>query len=173
MEILIVYSSYSGNTEKVAYRMKKAFEKNNHHTDIYKIDENTDPEDPPFNYKDYDFLCVGSPVKMGLPSQELVNMMMLHRRGVKRKIVPGPKKGAVFATYGGAHLGPKEAETALAMLESCIEHLKFKCVGRFSCPGKMVDYATPEWYHGDIRNRPNATDLDNAEKFILEILKSV
>ena len=110
---------------------------------------------------------------MGLPSQELVNMMMLHRRGVKRKIVPGPKRGAVFATYGGAHLGPKEAEAALVLLESCIEHLKFKCGGRFSCPRKMVNYATPEWYHGDIRNRPNATDLDNAEKFILEILKSV
>jgi flavodoxin len=173
LKVLILYSSYTGNTEKVAHRMKEAFEKDNHETDIYKINKNIDPDNPPFNYKDHGFLCVGSPVRMGEAAEELVKMMMRHRGGIKGKIIPGPKKGTVFATYGGAHLGPKEAKAALAMLESCIEHLEFKCVGRFSCPGKVVDYATPEWFHGDIRDRPNAADLDNAEKFIRRILKNV
>ncbi len=66
----------------------------------------------------------------------------------------------------------QEAEADL-ILESGIEHLKFKRVSSFSCPGKMVNYATPEWYPGDIRDRPNATDLDNAEKFIKEILDTI
>jgi len=36
----------------------------------------------------------------------------------------------------------------------------------------MVDYATPEWYHGDIRDRPNEQDLQNAETFVEGILQS-
>jgi len=56
---------------------------------------------------------------------------------VQGKIVPGPKNGIVFVTYNGGHLGPKEAEPALSLLELEIEHLRFKCIGKFSCPGKM------------------------------------
>lgn len=169
MKVLILYESFTGNTEKVALRMKDAFEKNQHETDIYKI-ENIDPENLPFNFEDYDFLCAGSPVRWGVISSKFFRI--LHGRSREGKIVPGPKKGAVFATYGGAHLGPKEVEAALKLLEIGIEHQKFRCVGSFPCLGKAVDFATPEWYYGDIRDRPNATDLDNAEKFIREILKS-
>lgn len=49
MKVLILYSSYTGNTEKVAHRLKEAFEKSNHEIDIYKIDKSIVPEDPPFN----------------------------------------------------------------------------------------------------------------------------
>lgn len=173
LRVLILYSSYTGNTEKVASRIKDTFKTNNHETDIYKIDNSIDPEHPPLNYEDYDFLCAGSPVRRGIASIELVNMMMLHRRGKKGKIVQGLKKGTVFATYGAVHLGPKEAEAALKTLESCIELLNFKCVGSFSCPGKKVPHPIPDWYQGDTIDRPSATDLDNAERFIQKILRSI
>lgn len=97
------------------------------------------------------------------------------------KIIPGPEKGVVFATYSGMHLGPKEAFAALAHLEVELEHLGFECVGRFSCPGKqkphrepppdMKDRPAPETWHKDIMTRPNKRDLLKAEIFIEDILE--
>jgi hypothetical protein len=37
----------------------------------------------------------------------------------------------------------------------------------------MANYSAPEGYHGDIRDEPDAADLDNAEKFTEEILVSI
>ena len=111
---------------------------------------------------------------MALPTQEIVEVMRQSSRksAGMRKVRPGPKCGIACATYGGAHLGPREAEANLTLLEIEIEHLGFKSIGTFSCPGKMVDYATPEWYHGDIRDRPNDADLQRAAQFVKDTLRS-
>ena len=208
LKSLIIYSSMTGNTEKVALRFKQAFEKKGWQCDAFKIDENTDVKNPPFKFEDYDFCCVGSYVFLELPTEEIVNLMCKNpqsghcgqptREEVARqrllrnnpkylppaerppegtklrppgKIVPGPKKGVVFVTYSGMHLGPKEAIAALAHLELELEHLGFECAGRFCCPGKHVNSATPEAYHGDIRHRPDERDLLKAEIFIEEIIE--
>jgi flavodoxin len=56
---LILYASMTGNTEKVALRFKQTFEKKGWQCDMVKVDKNI-AANPPFNYKDYNFLCVGS-----------------------------------------------------------------------------------------------------------------
>ena len=96
-------------------------------------------------------------------------------RGRHRKIVFGPdsKKGVIFITYGGYEFGPKEAEPALQLLDLEIEHIGFKCIGHFSCPGKFLNDPTPRTYHGDIRGRPNEKDLLKAEMFIEEKLEEI
>jgi len=170
---LIIYSSFTNNTEKVAMRIKETFEKKGWTCDSFNVEKNIDVENPPFNYDDYDFICAGSAVIWALPSDKVVNVMRIQsRKTAYNKIVPGPKCGIVFATYGGAHLGPKEAEAALKLLEIEIEHLKFRCIGSFSCPGKYVNHDTPDWYHGDIRNRPNKDDLNRAAQFIEDKIQS-
>ncbi|MFH2091648.1 MAG: hypothetical protein ABIJ31_04720, partial [Pseudomonadota bacterium] len=172
MKCLIIYGSRTRNTEKVAKRIKQAFNTHGWHCDIYNMEKSIDIENLPFDFEDYDFICAGSGVYWALPSEKVVMAMRLvSRRTSYSKIVPGPKRGMVFATYGGAHLGPKEAEAALKLLEIEIEHLSFKCVGAFVCPGKYVNRATPEWYHGDIRNRPNEEDLGQAEALVNKLLK--
>ena len=172
MKCLIIYGSRTRNTEKVAKRIKQTFNTHDWHCDIYNMEKSIDIENPPFDFEDYDFICAGSGVYWALPSEKVVMVMRLvSRRTSYSKIVPGPKRGMVFATYGGAHLGPKEAEAALKLLEIEIEHLAFKCVGAFACPGKYVNRATPEWYHGDIRNRPNEEDLGQAEALVNKLLK--
>jgi flavodoxin len=177
---LILYQTMSGNTEKVAFRFKKVFEKKGWKCDIFKVDKNMDADNLPFDFQDYDFLCVGSGVYSSMPGQELMDITFKagHQRiragktvHVYSKITPGPKKGIVFVTYAGMHLGPKEAEPALSKLDLDIEHIRFKCVGRFSCPGKMGERATPQWWHGDIRDRPNERDLLKAEIFLEEKLE--
>ena len=177
---LILYQSMSGNTEKVALRFKKAFEKKGWQCDMFKVDKEMDVDNLPFNYDDYDFMCAGSGVYMALPGKEITDIMFKYthrtrRAGkivrVHRKITPGPRKGIVFVTYAGTHLGPKEAEPALSLLELNIEHLKFKCVGRFSCPGGIGNRRTPGQWFGDISGRPNERDLLKAEIFMEEKLE--
>lgn len=72
---LIMYSSWTGNTEKVALRFKEVFEKKGWECDLFKVDENTDPENPPYDYSNYDFLCVGSPVVAKKPLEELIRVL--------------------------------------------------------------------------------------------------
>ena len=200
---LILYATMTGNTEKVAMRFKKAFEKKGWECDTFKIDKNTDVYNPPFDWEKYDFLCIGSPVIIGQPMEEILKLMFnssisghhgqptreeMARLALQQKsppkprkprkgdkpagmIVPGPKKGVVFVTYGGIHLGPKEAEPALSTLEVEMEHLRFKCIGKFACPGKHGNHATPDWWHGDIRHRPSERDLLKAEIFMEEKLE--
>ena len=199
---LIIFASYTGNTEKVALRFKKVFEKKGWDCDLFKIDRKTDFNNLPFKYSNYDFLCVGAPVMIGLPATEIISAMIRNQESAHfsqptieefvmmrvkdpafiphppdeppsthqpiGKLTPGPKKGIVFVTYGGIHLGPKEALPALNMLEVELEHLYFKGVGSFCCPGKHGNKDTPDWWHGDIRHRPSERDLQKAEIFLEE-----
>lgn len=157
---LILYLSNTGNTEKVAFRFQKVFEKFGWECDLFKVDKNTDTKHPAYDLTKYDFLCVGSPVIGGLPHQGIIDILFNDPNGAhwhgsdgKRNeerdeisrttgwtqmIVPGPKKGIVFVTYSGNHFGPPEAEPALSVLALEMEHLiYFKCIGKFSCPGLM------------------------------------
>ena len=92
-----------------------------------------------------------------------------------RRIVLGPDspKAVVFVTYGGYEFGPKEARPSLQLLELEIEHLGFACIGHFCCPGRFLNDPTPHTYHGDIRDRPNESDLLKAEMFIEEKLEQI
>ncbi len=177
---LILYQSMTGNTEKVARRFLEVFKSKGWDCDIFKIDKDITVDNMPFNYDDYDFLCVGSGVYAALPGKEITDLIynythQTRRAGkivrVHRRIVPGPRKGIVFVTYAGTHLGPKEAEPALSLLDLDIEHLRFKCVGRFSCPGAVSNQPTPGQWFGDITGRPNARDLKKAEIFLEEKLE--
>jgi hypothetical protein len=202
---LILFASKTGNTEKIAWKFKQTFEKKGWQCDIFKVDKKL-VLDPPFQYKDYDFLCVGSYVWHSVPAQEITDVMdtnpqslhsatskpglpkieitqeiierirnapkSVHDAEKHRRAIPGTRKGVVFVTYAGVHLGHKEAEPALRMLEMQMEHLElFKCIGRFSCPGKMVSHPTPEYWHGDISKRPDERDLKKAEIFLEEIIE--
>lgn len=177
---LVIYQTVLGNSEKVALRFKKVFEKKGWSCDVFKVEKGMTADSLPFDFNDYDFLCAGSGVYAALPAKELVDIIFkitheTKRKGkivrVHRRLTPGPKKGIVFVTFAGTHLGPKEAEPALALLDLCIEHLRFKCVGRFHCPGAVSNKPTPGQWYGDITGRPNERDLRKAEIFLEEKLE--
>ena len=197
---LILYQSMTGNTEKVALRFKEVFEKMGWSCDIFKVEpdpnvkipchDNPNILNPPFDLKEYDFLCAGSPVVAGQPLKEILNTMFNNptsahchgpavseeeeaRRRANPIIVPGPQKGVVFVTYGGVHMGPTEPLPALASLEHEMIHLKVQCVGRFACPGKMAGHSMPTAYHRTLGQRPNERDLLKAEIFLEEILEDL
>jgi hypothetical protein len=208
---LIMYSSYTGNTEKVALRFKGTFERNGWECDIFKIQKKADDIlRPPFDVDDYDFLCAGSGIRAHLPYNEGLNVLRKFRLGMDprvalinrdedipyikepmpefpspykdpnilnfhRKIVLGPdsKKAVVFMTYAGYEFGAVEAEPSMDLLALEIEHLRFKCIGKFCCPGEYLHDPTPGTFHGDIRGRPDERDLLKAEMFIEEKLEEI
>ncbi|HUJ68793.1 MAG TPA: hypothetical protein VLW86_04685, partial [Syntrophorhabdales bacterium] len=73
----------------------------------------------------------------------------------------------------GYEFGPKEAVPAMMILELELEHIGFKCIGHFSCPGRFINDPMPRTFHGDIRDRPNEKDLMKAEMFIEEKLEEI
>jgi hypothetical protein len=73
---LIMYSSHTNNTQKVAMRFKTTFEKNGWICDMFKVRRNADDIlRPPINLDDYDFLCVGSGIIAHLPYNEIIYVL--------------------------------------------------------------------------------------------------
>ena len=84
---LIMYSSITGNTEKVAARFRETFEKNGWTCDVFKIRKKAeDILNPPFDVNDYDFLCVGSGIISHLPYNETLNVLRRWRLGFDPRI---------------------------------------------------------------------------------------
>jgi len=169
---LIVYASNTGNTERIAVALKENFERHGWHSTLMKLPVDYDVEHPDFDFDDYDFVCVGSPINSELPLPQVRRVMTSRPHGM-HKIVPGPKRGIVFCTYGGVHLGPKEAEPALKLLEVELEHLKFHVIGSLAVPGAMGGRVGPDWYFPDLPSRPNDEDLRNVGRFVDDIMKEL
>jgi hypothetical protein len=73
---LVLYSSYTGHTEKVAERFKSTFEKHGWKCDMFKVRRKAeDILNPPFDFADYDFLCAGSGVILHLPYSEILSLI--------------------------------------------------------------------------------------------------
>lgn len=196
---LILYASHTGNTEKVASRFKIAFERHGWTVDSVKLNEKSDLAHPTYDFKNYDFLCVGSGIEMHLPFDEIITALRFPRGGGRdpkletselppqmppegegsgpghHRIEFGPdsKKAVVFVTYSGFDLGPKEAVPSIELLALEVEHLEFEVIGKFSCLGKFLPGPTPEAFWGDIRDRPNEYDLMKAEIFIEDKLAEI
>jgi hypothetical protein len=84
---LITYSSYTGNTEKVALKFKETFEKKDWQCDIFKVRKNADDIlRPPIDIRSYDFVCAGSGLRAHLPYNEILNMLRGLRTGFDPRI---------------------------------------------------------------------------------------
>ena len=111
---------------------------------------------------------ITEPLPKGPPPWTEPGLAERHRR---IDLTADSPRAIVFVTYSGCEFGPKEAEPSLQLLDLEIEHLGFRCVGHFSCPGRFLDHPMPRSYHGDIRDRPNEQDLLAAERFLEERLR--
>jgi hypothetical protein len=84
---LVTYSSYTGNTAKVAKRFKETFKNRGWQCDIFKVRKNAeDILRPPFDIRAYDFVCAGSGLRAHLPYNEILNMLRGFRTGMDPRI---------------------------------------------------------------------------------------
>lgn len=163
----------SGNTEKIANKIAEVFAKHGWENHIVKVDDNFDDENCEIDFLNYDFVCMGSPVLWYTPYEKMLwPVRKLSHKHAYSKIIPGPKMGFAFTTYAGAHLGPKEADACLSILELTYEHLGYKSAGKIAIPGKHFKYNMKDWYFDDMKTRPNADDLLATEKMIEDIFAS-
>jgi hypothetical protein len=90
---LVLYSSKTGNTEKVAIRFKETFEGKGWECDIFKVNKKTSPDlAESIDYSKYDFLCVGSYVWGSLPSNEILDVMRHNPQSVHFSTAPGARR---------------------------------------------------------------------------------
>jgi hypothetical protein len=156
---LILYVSMTGNTEKVALKIKDVFEKKgawgDWECDILKVDRHN-YRSHGVNINDYDFLCVGSPILHGTSAKEFPDALA----GVTPGATFGPegggpppwasqpgksKRAVVFVTYTGDRRGPPEATPTLARLEAHLNDMGWQVVGKLAVPGKI-------WRKGSVDN---------------------
>jgi hypothetical protein len=84
---LITYTSFTGNTEKVALRFKEAFVNNGWQCDMFKVRKDAgDILRPPYDVRQYDFICAGSGLRAHLPYNEVLNMLRGFRTGMDPRI---------------------------------------------------------------------------------------
>ncbi len=167
---LVLYASQTGNTDIVARAFAARLADHGWPVDTRKIAKNWKEQvgKNQIDFAAYDLLLIGSPVHWSLPLPWLVDLL---RAPVipPQKIIPGPQCGVAFATYGGAHLGPREADPCLTYLEVLFEHLGFQCTGRLAIPGKIGAMKNPLYFHSDLHKRPNENDLQYIRAFIDEL----
>jgi len=85
---LVTYSSYTGNTEKVAFRMKETFESQDWQCDVFKVRKEADDIlRPPYDIQQYDFVCAGSGLRVHMPYNEIMNMLRGFRTGTDPRFV--------------------------------------------------------------------------------------
>jgi len=176
-KVLIYYWSATGNTEKVAFSIQKALEREGIKPMMKKIHK-ADTED----LYNYDLVFIGSPSYMWSPPEpvrEIINAKMeYHRkRGDIKPCAPKTpgKKAVVFVTYSGPHTGIDEAIPAGKYLGQFFAHLGFEVAAEWYVVGefhKSVENST-KGLLGDIRGRPNQQDLAEIENNVAKLIQSI
>ncbi len=137
---LVVYDSWSGNTQLVADTIAEKLSCPSVHVDQiaeYKINE-------------YDLIIIGSPVHGGMPTGKIEDFL---------SNMPKPKMSAVFATFGAPLVGPLTANACLNKME---KKLQGTCLGKFKCLGFHKIIRT-------YPSHPDEQDKADASKFAEEI----
>ncbi|HHF09733.1 MAG TPA: flavodoxin family protein, partial [Methanomicrobia archaeon] len=117
MKYLILYSSLSGNTEKVAMRIRDTI---GNDIEMIKIDSETN-----IDFYQYDLVFLGSPVIQWHPTKTLMDfvsrtLVRYHKSGdlIPCSPVRLGKYAICFCTYAGPHTGVSEAVPAIKWMRT-------------------------------------------------------
>lgn len=139
---IVVYDSWSGNTQFIAEAMAK--EMKCPAVQVKSVSE--------FVMADYDLIVIGSPVHNGAPTNEVDQFLT---------DLEAPRASAVFVTFGAPVFGPSSADKCL---NSMAEKLHETCIGKFKCLGFHHIFRT-------YSNHPDEIDKTDAEKFAAGLLE--
>jgi NAD(P)H dehydrogenase (quinone) len=109
MKILIVYDSKTGNTERMAYAIKKGVESTNVEVKLKKVEDASIDE-----LIKVEGIILGSPVYYGLPSAKIKQFI---DESIKYHGKLNGKIGGAFCSAGGSHTG---AETTILALNNAL-----------------------------------------------------
>jgi hypothetical protein len=174
---LILYDSLGGNTRKVAQAIHEVVLERWGRADLAKASEAKD-----LDLFGYGLIFVGSPVIDWLPTKRLMDWVHAFLKGVNTAggilpsspVTPG-RFGLSFCTYGGPHIGVREAVPATAWLDSFLGHLGYLPLEPWHVPGALAhrEDLNLAGRLGDIRNRPDDRDLDDVRNRTSGVLASL
>ena len=160
---LIIYSSQTGNTEKVANAIKQGLEEANIQVTAKKPEEAQG-----IDYFDYDLVCIGSPAYSWHLPEPMANFLKNKfnenkQNGKVRRSAPKiPGKNAlVFVTYSGPHTGIDEATPIGKDIRQYFEHIGFIVIDEWYILSEYhgsLEHST-QGRLGDIRGKPTAEQL--------------
>lgn len=176
MNILILVSSKTGNTRKVAEVIARTAETEGHLVDLQEATGSTD-----VRLLDYDLVFAGSGVYDRQPARQINEMVdTLMKRGVREKLVlpaaprrPG-KYAVIFCSYGGVHTGVNEAIPAVKRIGQLFDHYGIDVLDEVYVVGAFTPQSMQEYNRdgrlGDINGRPNQEDLNEVARRTHSIL---
>jgi hypothetical protein len=178
MKVLNLYFTTSGNTEKVAFRIRDAVQQSGHDVDTLKITG----KDMEVDILKYDFVFVGSGVYGQLPGKALMGLfrecMQKYSRAGEIKPASPRRPSAqcvVYCTYGGGHTGMNEAVPAVKYMGQLFDHLGYSILAEWYVVGEYKTERLREMSVsgrlGDIRGRPNDQDLKDVEERVKGIFR--
>ena len=177
MKVLNLYFSATGNTEKVAMRIKGAVQELGYEVDTLKVTS----KDLEIDILNYNFVFVGSGVYTQMPGTPLIELFkeLMQKYNKAGEVKPAsPRRPSayvvVYCTYGGAHTGINEAIPAVKYMGQLFDHLGYTIMAEWYTVG---EYKTEKLRGhsvagrlGDIRGRPNEEDLRDVAARVKGIL---
>jgi len=172
LKILITFFSNTGNTEKVANSMKDGL------TD-YDVDLIPADDVDPTTLSSYDIVFLGSGVYASRIDKSILNI-------IKKAVPDLPAKLAYFCTHASLKLyqEPFKRINDLVKEHNCEIVDDFDCVGENlgipletqltmleRLPEDQKEQAKKD--KEKIKGRPNETDLENAKKFAITLVKNL
>ena len=176
LNVLIIYFSATGNTEKVGNAIWEALEEEKVNVNILKVQDAAEEE-----LYDYNLVFLGTPSHSFLPAQPVMhfinNKMKLHReRGDIKLCAPkiSGKTAVVFCTYSGPHTGINEAIPVGKYMGQFFEHIGFEIAAEWYVIGEFHggEENSTMGRLGNIKGRPNQQDLAKVKSDVLDLIKS-
>jgi hypothetical protein len=163
MKAAIIYWSKTGNTEKVAYTLKKGLEESGAESSFKRVEEADE-----IDFFEYDLICIGFPSYQWHPPEPMVTFLKNKFRGYRKQErvklsaprIPG-KNALIFCTYSGPHTGINEAIPAGKYAGQFFDHLGFTVLDEWYTLSEFhgSEANSTKGRMGDIRGRPNEEDL--------------
>jgi flavodoxin len=160
---LILYTSNTGNTEKVAQALRQGLEDADIQVTMQKPQTATDVD-----FFNYDLVCVGTPSLQWHPAKPLDDLMKnkldhYRKNGQIKPAAPKVigKNALIFVTYSGPHTGINEATPVGKYLGQFFEHIGFTVLDEWYVVGEFcgnLEHST-KGRLGDIRGKPTEQDL--------------
>jgi hypothetical protein len=176
MKAITLYWSSGGNTARVARSLHDTLEQ----ADLTARLQEISP-DLSINYYDYDLVLLGAPVYQFLPPEPVQDFLNAHQDSISDVRAACPEKpghfGVVFCTYGGPHTGVREALPSLLYMGQFLEHAGIRVMDELPVVGEFhAEERQPlntRGRLGDIRGRPNDSDLRAVSEQLRGILRRV
>ena len=180
MEILNLYASLNGQTQKVALEIEKAIVEGGNGVKTVNVKDQEDT----INLLNYDMIFIGSGVYTWLPGKSMLNWIEKQMDYVRKNDlvlpcaprIPG-KFVCVYCTYAGPHTGEAEAIPAIKYMGQLFDHLGFTIADEWSIPGafipKKLQHFNLSGRLGNIEGRPNAEDLKHVREKTAGLIKSL